>query len=87
VSVAAWMKIDGGNIIDARIALGGVAHKPWRVPEAENLLKGKPPGEAAYRAAADAIVQGARTYPNNAFKVELAKRSVVRALTTAEARS
>jgi xanthine dehydrogenase YagS FAD-binding subunit len=87
VSVAAWMKIDGGNITDARIALGGVAHKPWRVPEAENLLKGKPPGEAAYRAAADAIVQGARTYPNNAFKVELAKRSVVRALTTAEARS
>jgi xanthine dehydrogenase YagS FAD-binding subunit len=87
VSVAALIHTEGGTIKDARIALGGVAHKPWRVPAAERLLAGKPPGEAAYREAAEAIVKGAHPYRHNAFKVELAKRAVVRALTEAESRS
>ncbi len=86
VSAAAVMDLDNGRIRSARLALGGVAHKPWRVPEAEQVLAGKPAGDAAYRQAAEAIVRGARTYPHNAFKVEMAKRTVVRALTVAASR-
>ncbi len=87
VSVASVLSIQNNKIQKARLALGGVAHKPWRVPEAEELLIGKQPGEAAYQAAANALVSGAKTYPDNAFKVELAKRSVVRALTITEQRA
>lgn len=83
VSVAAILDIDPqGTIRHARIALGGVAHKPWRVPEAEQMLVGQKPGEALYRTVADRIVRGAKPHRDNAFKVELARRSVVRALTT-----
>jgi len=87
VSVAAILDIDGDSIRRAHIALGGVAHKPWRVPEAENALQGKKADETAYRAAANLILQGAKTQRYNAFKVELARRSIVRALTTAAARA
>jgi xanthine dehydrogenase YagS FAD-binding subunit len=87
VSVAAMIQTGGGSIRDVRIALGGVAHKPWRVPAAEHALVGKQPGEAAYRDAAEIILRGAHPYRHNAFKVELAKRAIVRALTTAESRS
>jgi xanthine dehydrogenase YagS FAD-binding subunit len=84
VSVAAIVGLDGnGAIRQARIALGGVAHMPWRVPEAESALIGQTPGEASFRAAADALLRGATTYPHNAFKVELVRRAVARALTTA----
>jgi xanthine dehydrogenase YagS FAD-binding subunit len=84
VSVAAVVGLDGnGAIRQARIALGGVAHMPWRVPEAERALIGQKPGEAPFRAAADALLRGATTYTHNAFKVELAQRAVARALTTA----
>lgn len=85
VSVAAVIDIEGGAIRHAHVALGGVAHKPWRVAEAERLMVGKPPGDAAYGAAADRIVSGAKPYAHNAFKVELARRTVVRALANAAA--
>jgi len=86
VSVAAMLDLDaGGRIRAARLALGGVAHKPWRVPDAEQILIGKRPDERAFRAAADRLLQGARPYRDNAFKVELARRSILRALTTTAA--
>jgi len=86
VSVAAVLDLDGGGVIRAaRVALGGVAHAPWRLPEAERRLIGQRAGEAAYRTLADALVRDARPLPDNAFKVELARRSIVRALTAAAA--
>ena len=83
VSVAAALDLDGDNIRSARIALGGVAHKPWRSEEAEALLAGKKMSPDVFSAAADRVIQGAKTYKNNAFKVEMARRSIVRALTVA----
>jgi xanthine dehydrogenase YagS FAD-binding subunit len=84
VSVAAVVSTDPkNNVTEARIALGGVAPKPWRVPEAEVLLKGKPATDENYRQAAEVIVRGARPLQHNAFKVELARRSIVRALSNA----
>jgi xanthine dehydrogenase YagS FAD-binding subunit len=86
VSVAAILDIDSnGTIHQARIALGGVAHKPWRIPQAEHLLAGQKAGVKAYQAAADALLRGAKPHRNNAFKIELARRSIVRALTTVAA--
>jgi xanthine dehydrogenase YagS FAD-binding subunit len=84
VSVAAIVDLDSSNRIrESRIALGGVAPKPWRVPEAEQLLKGKLAGEAAFQEAAGRLIEGAKPHRDNAFKVELARRSVVRALENA----
>ena len=83
VSVAAGLEVEGGQIRSVALALGGVAHKPWTSKEAEEALVGKPAGEASFRAAADAVTRGAKGYENNAFKIELAKNCVVRALTLA----
>ncbi len=83
VSVAAALEIDGHVIGEARIALGGVAHKPWRVSDAEAVLVGKPPTPANFRLAADLLVDGAVGLGRNNFKVELARRAVVRALSDA----
>ena len=80
VSVAAVLEMDGDKIKAARIALGGVAHKPWRAMEAEEMLAGKTPGEAVFRAAADAALAGAKGYRHNNFKIELARRTIVSAL-------
>jgi xanthine dehydrogenase YagS FAD-binding subunit len=86
VSVAALIDLDGNNRIrDARIALGGVAPKPWRVPEAEQSLRGAEPTEQNYLRAAEILLKGAKTLRYNAFKVELARRAMVRALSTAAA--
>jgi xanthine dehydrogenase YagS FAD-binding subunit len=86
VSVATIVDVDAqGTIRQARIALGGVAHKPWRIPQAEQLLIGQKAGDKAYHAVADTLLRGAKPHRNNAFKVELARRSIVRALTTAAA--
>jgi xanthine dehydrogenase YagS FAD-binding subunit len=85
VSVAAALDIQQGTIRNVRLALGGVGTKPWRAMEAEKALEGKHAGEAAYHAAAEIAMKGAKTHKYNAFKVELAKRSIVRALTTVEA--
>jgi xanthine dehydrogenase YagS FAD-binding subunit len=83
VSVAAQLELDGNRIKDARIALGGVALKPWRVLAAEQALRGKQAGEPAFREAADILVRGAKPHRFNAFKIELARRATVRALSTA----
>lgn len=84
-SVAAGLEMDGDMVVDARIALGGVAHKPWRVTDAEALLKGKPATPESFGQVADKILAGARGYGGNDFKIELARRAVVRALTQAAA--
>jgi xanthine dehydrogenase YagS FAD-binding subunit len=83
VSVAAALDMRDGAVRDAAIALGGVAHKPWRRPEAEAMLVGQPLSAGTMQAAADALVQGAKPTSQNGFKIELARRAVVRALTTA----
>ncbi|WP_036164698.1 xanthine dehydrogenase family protein subunit M [Massilia sp. 9096] len=84
VSVAAALDVDeGGTIRAARIALGGVAHKPWRVEEAEGALEGKLATDAAFKEAATRILQGARGYGQNDFKVPLAHNAIVQALQTA----
>ena len=83
VSVAAGLELDGQQIRSAGLALGGVAHKPWHSPEAEHALVGQPATEATFRKAADLAVRGAKGYQNNEFKIELAKSTIVRALTLA----
>lgn len=83
VAVAAALELDGSTIRQARIVLGGVAHKPWRSREAEAALAGKRATEAAFREAADAAMKDAKPLEHNAYKVELAKRAIVRALTRA----
>jgi xanthine dehydrogenase YagS FAD-binding subunit len=83
VSVAAALDLDGGTIRDVRIALGGVAHKPWRVEDAERALVGQQAGQAAFAAAAERILDGARGYGQNDFKLVLAQNAIVQALTTA----
>jgi xanthine dehydrogenase YagS FAD-binding subunit len=80
-AAAVALDLNGGNIRQARVALGGVGTKPWRSHEAERALAGKPANATTFRAAADAAMAGARPYKDNAFKVELAKRTLVRALT------
>jgi xanthine dehydrogenase YagS FAD-binding subunit len=79
-SVAAVLWMNGQTIEKARISLGGVATKPWRAKEAEDLLAGKKPDSATFRAAAEAALAGAKPLEHNAFKVELAKRAIQRAL-------
>jgi|ERR1700752_112587 len=83
VSVAAALQIQNGTINQARVAMGGVAHKPWRTREAEQVLVGNRPDEKTFRLAADAAMQNARGYQYNNFKIELGKRAIVRALTFA----
>jgi xanthine dehydrogenase YagS FAD-binding subunit len=83
VSVAAALEMQSGSIKSARLALGGVAHKPWRSEKAEALLAGKQPNTAAFEAAATEALNGAQPLNQNAYKVELAKRAIVRALTLA----
>ena len=80
VSVAAALRIEDGAIAEARIALGGVAHKPWRSLDAEALLKGASPDAEAFGMVADALLEGARPQSQNAFKIPLARRAIVRAL-------
>ena len=80
VSVAAALDLQDGVVRDLRLVLGGVAHKPWRAVEAEDVLRGQALGEDVITRAAAAAVAGARPYQHNAFKVELAQRAIVRAL-------
>jgi xanthine dehydrogenase YagS FAD-binding subunit len=83
VSVAAAMEIEGGRIAEARVALGGVAHKPWRRAAAEAALRGEAADRAAFAKAADILLRDAKGFAHNAFKVGLARRAVERALTQA----
>ncbi len=80
ISVAAALDVVDGQVRDVRIALGGVAHKPWRATKAEALLRGGPATEAAFRAAAIAELADARPLRDNGFKIELAKRTIVAVL-------
>src|SRR6266478_1511018 len=83
VSVAAALDLDSSKKIKAaRIALGGVAHKPWRANTAEKKLIGQTADEKTFQAAAEAELAAAKGYKHNSFKIELAKRAIVRALTT-----
>jgi xanthine dehydrogenase YagS FAD-binding subunit len=80
VSVAAALDLDGGRVRDVRIALGGVAHKPWRATVAEAALRGAAADEDAFRRAIDAELANARPLRDNGFKVPLARNTVVRVL-------
>src|SRR5437016_3573305 len=85
VSVAAALDVQNGKINAARVALGGVAHKPWRAQKAEAALVGQTAGEKTFRAAAEAELAPAKGYKHNSFKIELAKRAIVRALSAVAA--
>jgi xanthine dehydrogenase YagS FAD-binding subunit len=83
VSVAVGLELDGGNIREARFALGGVAHKPWRKAEAEAALRGKAANDTAFAQAADLVLRDAKGFGHNTFKIDLARRALVRALSQA----
>ncbi|WGF90939.1 FAD binding domain-containing protein [Marinivivus vitaminiproducens] len=85
VSVAAALELDGQRIRRARMALGGVAHKPWRRTEIEDALVGTEAGADAFERAASGLLEGAVGYSHNTFKIDLAKRAIVRALGQAAA--
>ena len=85
VSVAAALKLSGDTVTEARIALGGVAHRPWRDESAEALLAGKTAGLDAYSAVADHILAPAVGRSENAFKIGLARKAIIRALSQAAA--
>jgi xanthine dehydrogenase YagS FAD-binding subunit len=83
VSVAAALDMEGQTIKQARLALGGVAHKPWRDRAAEAQLAGTPATRESFERTADTVLRDARGFGHNDFKIELARRSIVRALTQA----
>jgi xanthine dehydrogenase YagS FAD-binding subunit len=83
VSIAAALELEGDTIKEARLALGGVAHKPWRDTAAEAALRGQTANQAAFARAADVLLRDARGYAHNSFKIGLARRGIVRALTQA----
>ncbi len=85
VSAAVALEIEGDKIVNARVAMGGVGTKPWRSPEAESVLVNMPANEESFTAAAEAALQGAQPYLYNAFKIDLAKSTLVQALLTASA--
>ncbi|GAA0965079.1 xanthine dehydrogenase family protein subunit M [Acrocarpospora macrocephala] len=80
VSVAAVLEVKNGRVKDVRLALGGVAHKPWRAREAENALRGGPATARAFRAAAEAELDAATALHDNGFKIELANRTITAVL-------
>jgi xanthine dehydrogenase YagS FAD-binding subunit len=80
-SAAVALDLDGSTIRGARIALGGVGTKPWRSHEAEQALVGRPATPASFASAAEIALHSAVPHEHNAFKIPLAKRTLVRALT------
>jgi len=80
VSVAAALEISGGTIKNARLAMGGVAHKPWRLFDAEKALIGKPANEDSFKQAAQIAMEGAKGYQYNSFKLKLAPATITEAL-------
>jgi xanthine dehydrogenase YagS FAD-binding subunit len=83
VSVAGAMELEGGRIKEARLALGGVAHKPWRDLEAEAALRNQTADSNAFAKAAQILLRDAKGFSHNAFKIDLARRAIVRTLTQA----
>ncbi len=80
VSVAAIVDVSNGRVRTVRLAFGGLAHQPWRVPAAETLLAGQPLGAASAKAASDAVLAGARGYGHNDFKIPLLRRTLLATL-------
>ena len=85
VSVAVGLELEGGRIGEARFALGGVAHKPWRNAAAEAALRGRPADAVSFAKAADLVLGEAKGFGHNSFKIDLAHRAIIRALTQAAA--
>jgi xanthine dehydrogenase YagS FAD-binding subunit len=83
VSVAAALELEGGTVRQARLALGGVAHKPWRDAAVEAALIGQPANPTIFTHAADLLLHDAKGFAHNTFKIELARRTIVRAMTQA----
>ena len=83
VSVAAALELEGNTIKEARLALGAVAHKPWRELSAEAELRGQAASQATFARAADLMLRDAKGFEHNAFKIDLARRAILRALTQA----
>src|SRR5262249_9384662 len=83
VSVAAGLDLEGGRTGEARLGLGGGAHKPWRDRDAEAQLSGAPATQESFLRAAETVLRHARGFGHNDFKIELARRAIVRALTQA----
>ena len=81
------MDIKNNVINDVRLAMGGVAHKPWRLKEAEAFLKGKSVTETVFKQAADLAMKNAKGYGHNNFKLKLAPNTIVEALKVAAAKS
>src|SRR5215210_19020 len=87
VSVAAAVELQDDTVKDIRLSMGGVAHKPWRLTEAEAFLKGKTASETVFRQAAAVAMKGAKGYGHNNFKLQLAPNTIVEALITASGKS
>ncbi|WP_034919909.1 FAD binding domain-containing protein [Gillisia sp. CAL575] len=83
ISVAAGLQVKSGVIAKAGLAMGGVAHKPWKLSKAEEFLVGKKPNKSKFEAAADLAMKDAKPFEANKFKVEMGKNAIVRALTQA----
>ena len=83
VSVAVGLELDGDIIKEGRFALGSVAHRPWRDPQAEAALRGQPANAATFARAADVLLRDAKGYAHNTFKIDLARRCIARALAQA----
>ena len=83
ISVAAGLQIQGGTIAQAGLAMGGVAHKPWKLTEAEDFLRGKKPTTENFEQAAELAMRNARPLSDNEYKIEMGKKAIVRALTQA----
>jgi xanthine dehydrogenase YagS FAD-binding subunit len=83
ISVAAALEMNGDQIKDVRLAMGGVAHKPWRLKEAEQMLKGRTATVENFRLAATLAMKGAKAYTYNSFKLKMAPNAIVQALKTA----
>ena len=83
ISVAVGLELDGDTIKEGRLALGGVAHKPWRDPQAESVLRGQRANAETFSRAADILLRDAKGYAHNSFKIDLARGCLARALTQA----
>ncbi|RYY27807.1 MAG: xanthine dehydrogenase family protein subunit M, partial [Sphingobacteriaceae bacterium] len=83
VSVGAALNLENNRIKEVRLAMGGVAHKPWRLTQAEQALLGKPATEETFKQAAQIAMQGAKAYKYNAFKLKLGHNIIVEALKNA----
>ncbi len=83
MSVAAGLEVENGSITDVALVMGAVAHKPWKLPEAEQFLMGKRPTAENFTAAAELALKDAKPLKHNEYKIEMGKKAIVRSLTQA----